>query len=241
MPTIHFLGQIFPRRGITLNESPQMELRSPSLRTIVTIQITDSQIDVTCELDHYDRQDVDILHLHVFQLVRTWVDAIAFSRGMGLTTVIEFFVDPSGERAIMQAHDPLLENLCLIPIPVPSHVMEFDVAAILHMLTSSLEEPRLIAVNCARAVEAIAHQISPGERKKTKRWKRLQETLQVTWQYTRQITDISRGPRHGELVEPLNADQLEARRKAWILMGRFLEFRRRGRNALPIAEFPLLQ
>ena len=193
MPTIHFLGQIFPNRKITVNENPQVELRYATFRAIVTIHIRDSRIDVVCELDQYEPKNFELLLVPVFQLARAWVDALAFSRGMGFTTVIESLVDPAGEKITIQCHDPSLEGLCQIQTGMVAHLLDLDVGTILHMLTSTLEEPHLVAVNCARAIEAIAHQISPDETDKKRRWKKLQDTLHATREYTERISTLSVG------------------------------------------------
>jgi hypothetical protein len=165
MPIVKFLGHIIPDRGLTITSLPQLSFVYPSgLQAQLKIKIEKSLLTVECDLNQYTASEFEMLHLHVLHISRAAVDVVSFSNGWGLTTVIEDFIDPDGVSKRVQAVDPTLENICTIPhAEVFSLVTDFAVSLILHTLTSTLTQPYLWTVNCARAVESIARLISPDE------------------------------------------------------------------------------
>ena len=59
-------------------------------------------------------------------------------------------------------------------------------------------------------------------------------------QYLRSITDYGIAPRHGD-HQFVATDQVRVIAcRSWIVMNRFLEYKKRGSQPLPLAEFPLL-
>jgi hypothetical protein len=233
MPTIHFLGQVFPRRGLGFSDSPTLTLNYDNLSVNLTIHVHNSDIDVECEMDNYDRSFVDRLHLHVLQLTRSCIDTCAFTSGTGLTTVLEYVIEPDGIKNLLVSYDAALDGLCMIPLTTWGQLVGFETASILNMLTSTLEQPPIaIPINCERAVEAIGRLVSPYEPDRKKRWIALRENLHATQDYLHMISDASKGPRHGELKT--TSDLVEIRERAWTVMARFLEFRYRNAGPLPI-------
>jgi hypothetical protein len=91
-----------------------------------------------------------------------------------------------------------------------------------------------------RAIEALAQIISPGERNDNKRWIKLRDALNLSKPYLMVITEHSKGPRHGNYFEPRTVPDEDIRMRAWTIMNRFLEYRKRGAIGLPLSEFPLL-
>jgi len=95
-------------------------------------------------------------------------------------------------------------------------------------------------VNCERALEGLGHLLSGGETKRPRRWKVLRESLNVSKPYIDFISDRSVAGRHGQ-TGPVNISEAgEAQMRAWKLVARFLEFRKRGNVNLEEPEFPLL-
>ena len=45
------------------------------------------------------------------------------------------------------------------------------------------------------------------------------------------------GPRHGDVMRTTFTEGQEVRKRAWITMNRFLEFKKRGEKKLPLFEF----
>jgi hypothetical protein len=94
----------------------------------------------------------------------------------------------------VQAVDPGLAGICtILPSEIFALASDFEVSLILHTLTSTLTQPYLWAVNCARAVESMARLVSPDEESPSRRWQRLRETLNVSWTQLKLITKASTG------------------------------------------------
>jgi hypothetical protein len=242
MTTVRFLGRVYPERSPGLLASQRFDLRYPDwdLTASIIIRFNNSAIEAVCELSHFEQSYFERLHLHVFHQIRACMDLFAFASGMGFGVILEQFVAEDGQTRVIQSEDSVLDGLFPFPAPETFHLVlgDFNISSILHMLTSTLQEPYVLPINCARAVEAIAHQIAPGEKDKNKRWKKMGEALHARKSYMEPISLLSHGPRHGELIQPPGAAQLEVRRKAWILMYRFLEYRKRG--SLTSSDFPWL-
>lgn len=116
---------------------------------------------------------------------------------------------------------------------------DWNLRLALDALTYSLDFPDMAIVNCARAIEHIRNMIAPDEDRKIA-WQIMRETLNIGQNYLEPLSKASAGPRHGDFrTDLLKAG--DARRRAWRVMNRYLEFRKRGGpDALPLSEFPLL-
>jgi hypothetical protein len=94
-------------------------------------------------------------------------------------------------------------------------------------------------VNCGRALDGISRLISSSDDPK-KRWIELREKLNLSEPYTQLISNLSTAPRHG-WTGPVDMTKVaEVRVRSWIILNRFLEFRKRQNAALRGPEFPLL-
>jgi len=81
--------------------------------------------------------------------------------------------------------------------------------------------------------------IAPGE-KTGEQWAKMRSALNLTEEYLKYITDLSKGPRHGERTRIEGESTTEITRRSWIIMNRFIEYRKRGNQDLPTSDFPLL-
>lgn len=242
MPNVKFLGVVLPSRGLQLHNLHPLGFRYASgLTADFRVDVRDSKITVDCELNRYDQSEFEMLHLHVFHIVRALVDVVAFTSGNGYTTTLQDFIDPDGTPLRIQAQDLSLANICTItPIDLLSLVIDFEVSEILHTLTSTLQQPYLWPVNSARAIEAMARLVVPNEQNPKRRWTEFRAALRISAPYLQLISQVSTEPRHGNLQELLRPDPMyyQVRQRAWTVMNRFLEFRKRGSlQALPAAEF----
>jgi len=68
----------------------------------------------------------------------------------------------------------------------------------------------------------------------------MRDNLNVSQQFLEFITDHSIGPRHGDVLDIPFSIINELIRRSWIVMNRFLEFKKRGDQKLPSSDFPLL-
>jgi len=74
-------------------------------------------------------------------------------------------------------------------------------------------------------------------------WKAMHNALNISREYQEFISMQSAGPRHGEpqqpIVVPANT-QMEVTRRAWQIMNRFFEYRKRNDIPLTAPDFPKL-
>jgi hypothetical protein len=104
-------------------------------------------------------------------------------------------------------------------------------------LAEALEVPGRYRINCARAIETLSQIVSPGERSDRKSWINLRQALNLSTSYLMGITEESKGPRHGSHFERQVLSDGEIQIRAWTVMNRFLEYRKRGAVPLPVSEF----
>jgi hypothetical protein len=52
------------------------------------------------------------------------------------------------------------------------------------------------------------------------------------------IATAAKGPRHGDVTTTTFSANRETIRRSWIVMNRFLEFKKRGNQRLSLSEFP---
>lgn len=71
-------------------------------------------------------------------------------------------------------------------------------------------------------------------------WKIMHDTIRVDEAYLKLITDHSMAPRHGRQFTHQGEINTEISKRAWIVVDRYIEFKKRGRQPLTLVEFPLL-
>lgn len=244
MPTVKFLGRVIPDRGLNIRQIPHHTLEYPSgLEAKLRTTVENSAVTVECEIERFDHAVFEPLHLHVLHISRSVVDLVSFESGIGFTTVLEDFIGPDGTSARIQSADRTLNGICSIPARDLFEVSgDLQVSMILHWLTSTLAQPYLWQINCHLAIEGIGRLISPNEDDANKRWIKLRTALNLSKGYVQLISDASKGPRHANITDIFTTTQqvAEARKRAWTIMNRFLEYRRRSVSNLPEEEFPVL-
>jgi hypothetical protein len=217
-----------------------------------TLRITKGLVEILCEsnlsgTEEYDGQ----VHLRANDLARTLVNCYAFGKGMGLSVILETVIKPDGIKYNIQAHRPDLEPL--VTVLRSGHDGGLDIQAILPIV---LTDPRIfVAVNdlvscvtqiqdapirCGRAIDAIRHSMAPADNRK-QGWQAMRENLNIDLEYLEFITNLSKGPRHGDVIGTTFSANRETIKRSWIVMNRFLEFKKRGNQRLSLSEFPLLK
>jgi hypothetical protein len=163
-------------------------------------------------------------------------------------------VNPDGSTTQLMPGDPSLPVICTVfrsnqGIAATDTSFRDSLMAImqdpafmlaLNDFTATLEAPYRIRINCARAIEAIGHALSPGEENDKRRWEHLRATLNLTRDYLDPLSNESKGPRHGNYFEPSQMAEPELRVRAWTVMNRFIECLKRDKSTLPSSEFPIL-
>jgi hypothetical protein len=215
-----------------------------------SISITKGAIEIVCESNLFGTDNYDgHVDLKANYLAKTVLNCYGFAKGMILRAVLETVIKPDGIKYNIKAHRPDLEPLVTalhsgsdggVDIhPVLSTVMTnptiFVAIKDIVEAISATETP----VNCARAIEAIREAMAPANDRKIG-WQVMRDNLNVSQKFLEFITDTSKGPRHGAVLGISFSVVNETIRRSWIVMNRFLEFKKRGDQKLPLPDFPLL-
>jgi len=110
----------------------------------------------------------------------------------------------------------------------------------LNDLIQAVSVPHMTPTNCGRVLDGLRKLVAPGMEPK-QGWPIFQQTIQADEPYLTFISELSKKPRHGEHIRIDGITTTEIAKRTWIIMNRFLEFRKRGNQQLPLAEFPLLK
>ena len=110
-----------------------------------------------------------------------------------------------------------------------------NLALALRDITEGIREEYTGPISCARAIETIRNYFIPegGDRKDG--WEPMRNALNAILSYVKSITDISRDPRHGDRSKGDGGEGRETAERAWILMNRFLEYRKREDPATAVS------
>jgi hypothetical protein len=183
-------------------------------------------------------------------LVRGAVNLVCFESGVGATVILDTVINPDGTKSTILARDPNLTGICTafrLNQPersdymkiVPFVLQEPNLFMALDDLITAITLPHHSSITCVRAIERIRHLISPGAETKDS-WEALRATLNVHREYLQFMTDPSAKPRHGDPTHIPGTITTEVTKRAWTVMNRYLEFRKRDSKPLPLSEFPIL-
>jgi hypothetical protein len=93
---------------------------------------------------------------------------------------------------------------------------------------------------CARAIETIRVVMAPENINRKTGWALMQKHLNLNESFVKAITDCGVAPRHGDHKFVAGSTNRVIATRSWIIMNRFLVYKKRGSLPLPLAEFPLL-
>lgn len=219
------------------------------ITTHFTIHIEGGKIEVTCDTDYPtigDRELLDIYH-KARLLCRAATDVVSFASPQTLSVILDRFVEAETgiERPIIIASSKL-PQLCTAYDSKHFHSIygmfatDMPLSMAMRDLIEAKEDHTFIAVNCARAIDAIRKMVSEFKGNEKVQWAHLRNTLNVSEAFLKLITDNSIEARHGfrlDIPAHINATIIE---RAWKLMNRFLIYRKGGNHPLSKEEFPLL-
>jgi hypothetical protein len=209
--------------------------------------LSKSELRVGCELEEYRLVGANYskfwdLYWGVSEICHAFVNLASFTHGIAMTLVLDGFIDPHGTHEKIVTSYPDLKAAFLPPFPFAfkTAIENWRVRFALHDLASTLVRTNLAPTHCAHAVETIAKAILPTG-KPDQQWATMQKQLRCSKKYLTFITDVSKVPRHGGLPNHSMSEIWESRRRAWVVVNRYLEFLHRGGvSPLPDAEFPIL-
>jgi len=257
MPIIRFRGRVLPPGAYMVHAGPLTLLwpepdKSGHMKFVV--HIVDSVVEVACELATYKVGDsIALPHIRAFELARSVVDCIAFVDGAGLTLVLEQLISPAGVVSSILARNMRLPQHCTAFSKAADAPPEQTLEAMwrlvirepplflaLNDLVAAATIPGQVAVNCGRAIEGLRAIMVPLDTNRKAGWAMLQDHLNIERSYREFITNTSTGPRHGDRTDI--ADDISQRviERSWVIMNRFLEYRKRGNLPLPTSQFPIL-
>jgi len=252
MPKIVLTGRVLPAAiSVNVDGLGTINWKSPDieLEMAFDIRIKNSVVTIECETNRFTPpDDVQEIWRRAFDLTRAAVDLIAFAQGRGLTVLIETLTDPTGVTSNIVAEDAALGTL-VTAIQLEKNFLEiWKIVATnpalfqaLNDLVAGIALPHQAAVNCARVVEGLSHLIGGVGADAKARWKALREALNLDRTYVQPITDVSTDPRHGNRTHIPGGVLRPITTRSWVIMDRFLEYRRRGGAPLREPEFPLLK
>jgi hypothetical protein len=216
------------------------------------ITIDKSLVRVDCEINPFQDNYFVEIHRRAFDLARSCVNVAAFATGFGLNLIFELLVLPNGFVSPIRFVIPadLVTECTALKMPavtleekktmerVLSLVMgEPALFMLLNDLIQCASTPHVTPTNCGRVWDGLRKLVAPGDPKKM--WPLFREAMHVDENYATFVSEHSKDPRHGEHVRIDGPTTTEILKRTWILMNRFLEYRKRA-NMLPLAEFPLL-
>jgi hypothetical protein len=257
LPTVHFLGRILPSSvKISFTDIPKAkwEWVETGLSLAFVVHITESVIDVECSLDHYQDDYMAELHRRAFDLARACVNVAAFGTGFGVFVFFDKFIGPNGIPADLLFTNPHLVGestaFKMNPVTIDEKrdlekilgivMTEPGLFMALNDLIQGVSVLHMTPTNCGRVVDALRKLVTPGIEPK-QGWPIFQQIFKVDEPYLTFISEHSKKPRHGEHIRIDGPTTTEIAKRTWIIMNRFLEYRKRGNQPLPLVEFPLLK
>jgi len=257
MPTIYFKGRVLPTAvQISFTDIPQVKWvwQEEGITFDFVIRIMKSQVEVECKLDRYEDGYMVEIHRRAFDLARACVNVAAFGTGFGVTVSFDEFIGPNGISSSLVFTNPHLIAECtafkMNPVTLEEkRNLEAILALVmrepalfmaLNDLIQAVSTPHMAPANCGRILDGLRKLVAPGIEPK-RGWPIFQTTIQTDEPYLSFISEHSKKPRHGEHVRIDGPTTTEIAKRTWIIMNRFLEFRKRGNLPLPLAEFPILK
>jgi hypothetical protein len=255
MPRIRFNGRVLPAAlGLSIPNFPSIRWRDGGLTALgiesaeCHVEVRDNAVTIEVELVEFD----PALHLtpiamRAHDVARAAIDLVCFASGNAYAFVLETW---TGLDRVTRAVAPQQPELSALSTSVASPA-DFDqvlrlvitdppLFMALRDLIESITQWHRAPISAARAIEAMRHSMTPGKERK-QQWENFCLNLQLARSYIDPVTDTSAGPRHGDPEHIPGNITTDVARRAWVIMDRYLEFRKRGgQNPLPLAEFPTL-
>jgi hypothetical protein len=255
MPVVHFQGKVLPYDPkaftISINNLPPVNWNDPKVQVTIRTEVNASIVDVEFELKNYDDTLLESLLMRAWDLARAAVDLYSFKVGWGLTVYLDTLIKPDGSTSTIRPEMPTLtQHITALESSDPT-VNNFDICyrllvsepalfMALNDLVVSITLPHHATTNCARAIEGLRVLMTSATTPRAQAWPTFQQNLNIDRAYREFITETSTGPRHGDRTWIPGTTVNEVVTRSWIIMNRFLEYRKRGNQQLPLNQFRLL-
>jgi hypothetical protein len=252
MPSVRFNGRVLPTAlNMTIRKHPTLKVRDvdADYDMLFDVTIEDGHIIIDCTVENYEAsKHYSPLYTRAFDIANASVNLAAFGMGVGATVILDSSIEEDGIGKILVFRDRELERLCTAFSPdkdsfdnvLEQVFQDLRLSRAIKDLLEGVAVPHVIPENCARAIETIRVMLVPKGTDRKRSWPIMQEHLRISEAYLRSITDYGIGPRHGDYQYVPGTQTRVIATRSWIIMDRFLEYKKRGSQPLPSAEFPLL-
>jgi hypothetical protein len=259
MPKVRFTGKVYPQRtnfnsakSVTINWGSS-DLGFP---LVITLTIINGEAQAVCDVERFEDGHIQILLYRSYNLAEAFTDLASFGTGIAFRVEFDRIFkpdEPTGQEIFI--HDVELSDLCKsFKFPPRNSIENFELDKLLTMV---LGDPTLMGslrdlaevlskfgvspTNCARVFDSLRKHVAPGERDKKKGWRKLQAAINADENYLNWVSSYSTDARHGDYVTPLSSTIVgEIRTRTWIVMDRFIEYRKGGNVDLDPIKFPML-
>lgn len=252
MDTIRFIGHLYPRGVLLTAFAPDLDWKweEENIYLHFRTKVNNSTVNVECDVEKYKNEYFTELHKRAFDLAKAAANLACFANGDGVTLVFEFVILPDGVPSTLRYNDPELPKYCT------SYGLNFsrsfDLNAVFNLvmtdptlfmalddLIQTLTLHHSAEVNCGRVLDRIRRQIAQNL-DGTKAWEAMGKTLNISRPYREFISKQSTGPRHGDSTFIPGEISREVVKRTWIIMDRYFEYRKRGKQPLVAPQFPEL-
>jgi hypothetical protein len=254
MPKIQFIGRITPPFSGRVVSGDLIWKDIPGrtgLEATFKIIILGAVVIIDVNSNRCEDLDRDWLSSYAFRFAIAQANLLSFASGVGFSFVLETVLDENGMPNVFVPHDSSLGPLCTVYALAPNDsnlaiiqdivMKDSALRTAINDLIECIRAPDVAFVNCGRVVDSIRRMITPSETTSLKMaWKAMQHALNISQGYQEFISKNSTSPRHGGQISVPVEVQREVAQRAWRIMNRFLEFRKRGNIPLIAPEFPML-
>jgi hypothetical protein len=247
---IGFFGRVHPR-GIKISIPEvrvihyQDEARQFLLNIVPVVQ--NSMIAVDCYFDRLIDNHSSAILTVVLTAIRSQIDLISFSLGVGTIVVLDWMKDYNGVVSNIALSQSDLKAMCTAFKDDATYLTLKNLATSDQAMSLALNDlilaqtmPAHAEINCARAVEGIRHVVAGQGIPPKTAWPTMRHALNLDEAYLELITRNSIPRRHGQLAPIEEILIQEILRRSWIIMDRFFHYKLRGDRPLSTSEFPLL-
>lgn len=249
MHIIKFGGYVLPSAiRATFNGFPDInwEIRELGITATFQVRIDNGMITVECSAPMYEDSHMVFFYMRALDICRAQVDLLGLRQGLGLTVILDTYIDSYGTKTDLVFSHPDIVSLipCLnedqdFGAIFTEAIRDHSLGYAIHDLVEAISAPHASIINCARAVEGLKNLIAPGKKPET--WDTFRMALNLDRDYVMFVTELSQQPRHGHRVYFDGKTTTEVVNRSVTILNRFLEYRKRGSQPLPVAEFALLK
>jgi hypothetical protein len=250
MPLVRFTGTLYPTPiQISSAGGPTTHWNDQKLGLNATIdlKIENNAVEFRCEINQADRSSVHHLIGQVQIVADVFSSLFSFKTGYSFLLHIEKVHLPDGAIEDVLWFAPQFEKLATVvdssegmAKAINLLVRDRELSLAVRDITDCIRGTYTANLNLARSLESIRNYFVPTGDDRSEGWIPMRAALNISEARTRSITAASRDARHGRRTTG-NGNVAEINgTKMWELMNRFIEYRNRGDQPLPLSEFPLL-